>query len=163
MAREPVSLAQVIEMLLRRNPPLLHQFNLNRLQQEWRQLPAPFPDGTAPLAFDGVTLVIAVRNIVWKQEMSFRSGDLEVAMRAAWPRVRWEKLQFKVAPLPEPPAPPAPPADRALRMRTVGRTTAGSPGDLEFRRIQTDLQGNEEPFARSLLRMLESRLPEDKP
>jgi len=162
MAREPVSIAQVIEMLLRRNPQLLHQFHLTRMQQEWRQLPPPFPDGTAPLTYDGMTLVIAVRNIVWKQEMSFRSGDLQAAMHAAWPGMRWERLEFRVAPLPVPPAAPVPPVDHALRPRIITRTTPGSPGELEFRRIQGELQGNDEPFARSLLRMLESRLPEDK-
>jgi len=163
MAREPVSIASVLFQLLSRNPQLLQQFQLGRLQQEWSQLPAPFPDGTAPLSYDGVTLVVAVRNIVWRQEMTFRSGQLQSAVRAAWPDLRYEKMTFRVAPLPEPPAPPTPPSDPALRLRTIRRTTAGSPGELEFRRIQDDLQGNDEPFARSLLRLLERRLPEDKP
>jgi hypothetical protein len=162
MSREPVSLSSIISSLLARNPALLHQFLLTRLQLEWRSLPAPFPDGTAPLSYDGATLVIAVRNIVWKQEMSFRSGDLDRAMRASWPQLRFKKLVFRVAPLPEAPPPPAPPADAALRMRTIRRTTAGSPGEREFRRLHDQFADSEEPFARSLLRLLQSRLPEDE-
>ncbi|PKN26235.1 MAG: hypothetical protein CVU65_06265 [Deltaproteobacteria bacterium HGW-Deltaproteobacteria-22] len=163
MGFEPSPLSRIIDALLRRNPQLMHHFQLTRMQQEWRSLPAPFPEGTAPLSYDGATLVIAVRNIIWKQEMSFRSGDLDRAMRASWPQLRFQKLVFRVAPLPEPPALPVPPADPALRLRTIQRTTAGSPGELEFRHLQDDLQGSEEPFARSLMRLLESRLPEDKP
>jgi len=161
MPFEPVSVARTLFQLLARNPQLLHLFHLSRLQMEWSRLPAPYPDGTAPLAYDGVTLTLAVRNIVWRQELGLRSRELEAAIRAAWPDLAFHALRFRVHELPKAPAPPPRPADPALRQRSIARTTPGSPGEQEFRRLHDEWKDSDEPFARSLLRMLEQRLPED--
>jgi hypothetical protein len=162
MPYEPVSVARALFSLLSRNPQLLYQFHLMRLRQEWSSLPAPFPDGTAPLEYDGATLTVAVRNHVWRQELTLRGRELETAVRAAWPELPLARLRFQVHDLPAPPAPPTPPADPALRLRAIHRTTPGSPGEQEFRRLHDEWKDSEEPFARSLLRMLESRLPEEE-
>lgn len=162
MPYEPVSVARALFSLLSRNPQLLHLFHLLRLRQEWPSLPAPFPEGTAPLEYDGATLTVAVRNHVWRQELTLRGRELELAIRSAWPELPLSRLRYQVRELPPPPAPPVPPAAPALRLRSIRRTTPGSPGELEFRRLHDEWKDSDEPFARVLLRMLEDRLPEEE-
>ena len=161
MSREPVSVASTIFALLSRNPQALAMFWLSILQQEWAGMPEPVPEGTMPLSSDNGTLVIAVRNVVWRQEMAFRQKDIEKAIRDRWPGFRFKKLTFRVAPLPVPPVPARSPAAPALKQRPIARTTPGSPGERVFSELSGELRDSEEPYARSLLRLLESRLPRD--
>ncbi len=156
MARGPESISRCILHLFSRNPQALQKFFVLRMQEEWSRLPAPFCEGTAPVAFDGKTLTIHVRNAVWKQEMVFRSPDLLALVQEYWPQVGVTALRVRVGAIPPPPA--SPPVRVTLKQRPNLTPTPGSPGDRILRAILSELDANKEAWAQNMREIILRKL-----